>query len=522
MNVANILPGDEVKVELSYTELLVPTDGVYEFAYPTVVGPRYSNRPESAAPAAEQWIKNPYLPEGESVPYQFEIKANISGGMPIQDLVSTSHKIDVSYADASSAEIILAPQETNGGNRDFILRYRLEGEKIQSGLLLSQGGEENFFLAMVEPPKRVATAEIPAREYIFVVDVSGSMYGFPLEVSKTLIGELLGRLRPIDRFNVLLFSGGSKVLSPQSLPATPDQIKHIGSILSQEHGGGGTELLPALKTALALPREENISRTIVVITDGFVDCESETFDLVRENLGRANLFAFGIGSSVNRFIIDGMARAGKGEPFVVTDANHAAPIAERFRRYIEQPVLTGVNVAFEGFDAYDIEPQSVPDMFAERPIVVFGKWRGAPKGRIRITGHTGTGSFEHRLEPAVVRIESSNALRYLWARSRIATLSDYAGVRGGHESAAAITALGLKYNLLTKNTSFIAVDEVIRNPSGQSNSVKQPLPLPQGVSNFAVGNAIGVAPEPETYLLLGVMGLFLLGAYRKTTMRKVS
>ena len=292
MNVANIMPGDEIRVELKYTELLVPEDRVYEFVYPTVVGPRYSNQPAEGAPASEKWIENPYLHQGELPNYTFDIKVALAAGMPVSDIHCPSHKVDVGYEGASTAAVRLDRSERRGGNRDFVLRYRLAGEKIDSGLLLYKGEKENFFLLMMQPPKRVSTAQIPGREYIFIVDVSGSMHGFPLDISKRLMKDLIGNLRPTDKFNLLLFSGGSSVLSEHSLPATPENIASAVRLIEHQQGGGSTELLPALKRALSLPRAENYSRTVVIATDGYVTVEEEAFDLIRTNLGNANTPGF--------------------------------------------------------------------------------------------------------------------------------------------------------------------------------------------------------------------------------------
>ncbi|HET6420499.1 MAG TPA: VIT domain-containing protein, partial [Geobacteraceae bacterium] len=266
MNVANIMSGDEIRVELSYNELLVPTDGVYEFVYPTVVGPRYSNKTTAGASPSEKWVQSPYLHEGEQPPYEFDLKVNIASGIPLKEIASPSHRVDISYQDPSRASVRLAQGEKSGGNRDFILKYRLAGGAIESGLLLSRGEKENFFLLMLEPPKRVTAEQIPPREYIFVVDVSGSMYGFPLEISKKLLRNLIGHLRPTDRFNVLLFSGGSALMSDESVPATGENVTRALDVIDRQQGGGGTELLPALKRALAIPRIDGFSRTVVIAT----------------------------------------------------------------------------------------------------------------------------------------------------------------------------------------------------------------------------------------------------------------
>jgi len=495
MNVGNLLPGDEIKVELSYTELLVPTEGVYEFVYPTVVGPRYSNQPEAAAPANDKWVKNPYTRSGNAPNYTFDLTANLNTGVPVQEVASPSHKVNVNYSGQTCATINLEATEKTGGNRDYILRYRLAGGQIASGLLMYQGQEENFFLLMLQPPKRVTVEQIPPREYIFIVDISGSMHGFPLEISKELLRNLIGSLRPQDKFNVLLFAGSSSALSEtESLPATPANLKRAIDVIDNQRGGGGTELIPALKHALSLPRAPGCSRTIVMATDGYVSVEKEAFDLIRQRLGEANMFAFGIGSSVNRHLIEGLARAGMGEPFVITNPGAAKDEAEKFRRYIQSPVLTQIKLNYENFSVSAIKPPAVPDVLAERPVIVFGKWSGAAQGKITLSGRTGNGAYATSINVADVKPLASNAaLRYLWARHRIAALADYSQLQPGNELVEEVTNLGLKYNLLTAHTSFVAVDSKARRDGGKLTTVEQPLPLPQGVSDLAVGALQSVA-----------------------------
>jgi Ca-activated chloride channel family protein len=510
MNVANVLPGDQIRVELHYSELLVPTEGTYEFVYPTVVGPRYSKQEEETSAAGEAWVKSPYLHAGEKPAYRFGIETEISAGMPIDELSCPSHKTHVDWQGTGTARVALDPAEADGGNRDYILRYRLQGKQVQTGLLLYPGAggadAEKFFLLMVQPPQRVSPEQIPPREYIFVLDVSGSMAGFPLDTAKVLMRELIGALRPTDRFNVILFSGGSRLLAPQSLAATPDNLRAAIDEIDRQRGGGGTELGAALTQALELPGNTGVSRTTIVVTDGYIDAEDDAFERIRANLGRSNLFAFGIGSSVNRALIEGMARAGQGEPFVVTEPAEAPAAARRLKAYVESPVLTDVAVEAQGFGAYDVEPVAVPDLFADRPLIVFGKWRGAATGKFRITGVGGTGAFESEVDMATADAAAGHeALRYLWARARVARLAD--GGADSDETKKEVTHLGLTYDLLTEYTSFIAVHEVVRNAGGQGADIDQPLPLPEGVSDLAVGNSV---PEPELPLL-AALALLLLG-----------
>ncbi len=517
MKVANVLPGDTIAVELKYTELLVPTDRVYEFVYPTVVGPRYSEKRESQASPGDEFVKAPYTHQGEPPRSEFHLSGVVSTGVPLQELTSSSHQVVVRSSNAGRADLVLADSERLGGNRDFILRYRLAGEEIASGLLLFQGRDENFFLLMAEPPQAVEPDEMPRREYIFVIDVSGSMYGYPLDTAKQLMTDLASVLRPSDVFNVVVFADGSETFSPTSVAATRFNLNRALQFVGRKSGGGGTRLLDGLSRAVALPREPATSRSVVLITDGYIDAEADVFDYIREQRDDINVFAFGIGSSVNRLLIEGVARAGLGEPFIVTGPEEAAAAASRLRRYIDSPVLTGIDVKFQGFDAYDVEPGTVPDLFASRPIVVFGKWRGSLAGSIEISGNTGRGPYQASVPVSPANLDASHAaLRHLWARNRIAELSDFGSRAPDEERVAAITSLGLTYGLLTRYTSFIAVQEIVRT-TDSGDDVDQPLPLPAGVSDLAVGVTSGSEPG---IVWLAVMATAVLGYLRLLAMRR--
>lgn len=501
MNLANIMPQDEIEIELRYTELIIPTDGVYQFVYPTVVGPRYGS--EGNTQGAAPRTTSSKQPTGS-----FQISTNLYAGLPINEFRSTSHHLEAEWVNPANARMQLSDPDGKNANRDFVLRYRLSGEQINSGLLLYQGQDENFFLYMAQPPTTVKPDEIPPREYTFVVDVSGSMEGFPLNTSKRLLQELIGALRPTDFFNVVLFSGDSTLLSNEPLPANRENLEKALFLIDQQRGSGGTELLQAMQQAMASPRQANMSRSIIVITDGYISAEKELFDYIRQNLGNTNVFSFGIGSSVNRYLIEGVAKAGMGEPFVILNEEEAVLTAGKFREYIENPVLAGVKITTDGFETYDVQPMNQPDLFARRPIIMFGKWRGTPSGTVTLSGWTGKGEYSSTVDVGNFAVSEDNrAIQYLWARTKIAELSDYGSNRPDEARRKEITDLGLKYNLLTQYTSFIAVREKIVNPNADASDVNQAVPLPDGVMEMGVGS------EPELMLMLliaaiaGVVGL---------------
>lgn len=532
MSVARILPGDEIEVQLHYSELLQPEDNVYQFVFPTTFGPRFGNQPK-----ATEAVANPFLTENQNSSVDFSLDLALSSGLPLQSVESPSHPIEIDFTSKQSAQLTWQGQSHDpGNNRDLIINYRLADQAIEGGLLLHEGKEENFLQLTLQPPARVTPDHIPPRDYLFVIDVSGSMRGFPLDTTKQLFRNLCADLRPSDTFNMLLFAGDSRTLSPAPLSATPEHVAKAITFLDKQSASGSTQLVSALQHAIAMPQERDGSRSLLVITDGFINFEAEAFELILKNLGRANLFAFGIGSSVNRHLIEGLAAVGQGEPFVVTKPSQSEAISERFQRYISAPVLTNIKVAKAGCQVHDFEPSQIRDLFANRPLSLTAKWSGKPQGTLTVSGITGGGeTWSQSLNLATAAKETGKehpSLRPLWARERAAHLSDYANLSGKKDTIAEVTNLGLKYSLLTPWTSFVAVDTVSRATQSTPKLSHQPNALPEGVSNSAITSSPsssiastntaplvknGSVPEPGPVALLLVTVFVIFFPRRRNT-----
>lgn len=488
MSVANIIPGDQIEVVLRYTENIIPEEGVYEFVYPTVVGPKYTGEQKNNTARAQNVA---YTPKGIMPTYDFDFAMQINAGLPIAGINCTSHKTIVTYSDSATGYLQLHPSESEGGNRDVVVRYTLTSEEIETGLLLHEGEEENHFMFTVQPPEKVELDEIPQREYLFVVDVSGSMHGFPLDVTKQLMRNLMGNLRPDDKFNLLLFASATNVYAQESVYANNKEVERAINMLSNSHGGGGTRLMHALDRVMEIPKcEEGLSRSVVIITDGYISVEKDVFDLIDKRSSEFNFYSFGIGNSVNRYLIEGLAHVGNTEPLFVMSSKEAGLKAEKFRQFISAPVLTDIHIDWGGLDVYDIYPSNINDVLAERPVVVTGKYRGEPSGEIKLTGIAGKEKYTAKHKAAYASNSTRNAgIIYLWARNKIRLLDDYIRLDGNDARIETVTQLGLKYNLMTNYTSFVAVDNQEVVSQGDPTSVSQPLSLPQGVPNSAIGQS---------------------------------
>lgn len=499
MSLANIKPKSTVFVRFKYTETLIPNKKIYEFVFPTLVGPRYATQEMADKDA---WVKNPYV-DKDAANYQgnkpsFSLDLKLNAGMPIKQASWFSHpSASVDYVSESTLTTTIVNSKNDAG--DFIFRFQLAGDQIASGLLLYEGDKENFFLYTVQPPSRPAQTAIPPRDYIFIVDVSGSMSGFPIEVSKKLINSILSGLSEKDRFNILLFAGSSEQFKNELVPASASSIKEAMNFINNQDGSGGTEILPALERSLNMLENGGRSSTVIIATDGLVTVEREAIALIEDNLGKANFFPFGIGSSSNRYIIEALANAGMSESFICATEDEALKKAAEFKEMVTNPILTDIKIQFNGMKVYDVLPKNVPDLFGDKPLVVFGKYKSAVDGKITVKGLNADGKFTREYNVTEGKQSSENeALKYLWARQKIKMLSDYNRAEPTGKTKNEIIELGLNYNLLTEFTSFVAVDD------NQDEASEKSVPPPP------ISNSSGAVPEPHEWTLI-IIGLFLLG-----------
>jgi len=496
MELANILPNETTEVTVEYSETLVPIDGVFAFTFPVVVGPRYG----------EGWV-----PGSEPSNLLTDVQLTMSPpclGLSSDLALTSSDTSDMTHAAASNC------------SSDIVIKFWFTEKAVGAQFLLSERDNEKYFSIAIQPPQRqlLDDSQILSREYMFILDVSGSMTGYPIDLSKKLMIKLLKEnIRPRDRLNILLFAGGQAVLNDEgSVEATPEEVDRAIAWLERSmKAGGWTDLLPALKKAFGFKVfDQSMARTIIIMTDGYVTVEKEAFDVVRENLGQGNVFVFGIGSSVNRYLIEGLARVGYGSPFVVSKESEGDEVVKKLQKYIDTPVLTSLRLSFEGqFKAYDLEPPYLPDVFASRPIQVVGKWEGQLDGHVRLAGLLAGGSaWSFEADLAAVRMTTHPTVPLLWARSRIAVLGDYASVNVNNTRE--ITDLGLEYALMTQYTSFVAVDSdptlpnlcQVANKSNREDRVPDEIDQMTRFANSMLGpNADASSSSKPTRCLVGIL-----------------
>jgi Ca-activated chloride channel family protein len=412
--------------------------------------------------------------------------------VPIQTVTSTLHDVDIMHTGAGTATVKLR-NEAEIPNKDFILKYEVAGAKIEDAVLSqsapanSKLGPGGYFTFILQPPARVAAEDVTPKELVFVLDTSGSMFGYPLETGKDLISRALDELYPGDTFNIITFAGDTRVLFPEPVYPTAENIRKAKELLSTRTGGGGTEMMKAIRAALDPSDAQDHLRVVCFVTDGYVGNDMEIIGEIQKH-SNARVFSFGIGNSVNRFLIEGMAKAGRGDSEVVSLNDKADAAAHRLYEHLRSPLLTDVSIDWNGLPVTDVYPKRLPDLFSGKPLVITGRYMAAAKGTIRLRGNQ-TGEKINREIPVTFSAEPTdqNLLASLWARRKIDDLmsADWSGLQAGSmkpEMQQEITQLGLDYRLMTQFTSFVAVEERVITKDGQPQRVEVPVEMPDGVN----------------------------------------
>jgi Ca-activated chloride channel family protein len=519
--VTNILPGQRIEVTISYVETLEYENGSYSFVFPMVVGRRYipgepvGKQGGGWSPDTDQVpdasrITPHVAPKETRAGHDLSIEVNIETGVPFTNLRSTQHEIIALRRDTHSGFVRLADKAVIP-NKDFILAYDVADADLQDGLVTHRTGSDGYFMLILQPPKRITPEQVTPKELVFVLDTSGSMRGFPIKKAKETMELALDGLYPGDAFNLITFSGDTHILFPEPVRATPANLSKAKEFLASRSGSGGTEMMQAIRAALAPSNSTGHMRIVCFMTDGEVGNDLQIISEIQKH-PNARVFAFGIGTSVNRFLLDGMAQEGRGAVEYITLVDDAAGAARRFHERIRNPWLTDITIEWSGLPVTHVLPQRIPDLFSAKPVVICGRYTRGGHALARLRGKSGGVEVIRNLEVPLPERESRNGvLAKLWARSRIDDLmrQDYAGVQVGtprDDVRDAIIQLGLDQRLMTQFTSFVAVEEKTVTQGGKTRRVEVPVEMPEGVSDVeADETGVGVAHGLAGGMVMGVL-----------------
>jgi Ca-activated chloride channel family protein len=540
--VAHLVPGQPITVEISYAHVVPKRDGAYHFHFPMVVGPRYlpADRSTDGDPPplqVGQWnlpasppVGGLSAPPAAIDPERVHIEVHLDGGRAVRGLSSPSHGLDVQRPSAAARVVRLASGRTID-NQDFVLHYRLSDDHAASVGATAwrdpEGEADGVVSLLVEPPAGAPEAQVTPREMVFVLDCSGSMHGEPMDASKRFMRRALETLRPGDHFRVIRFSDSASAFNAHPLPATPENLRRASTFIDQLEGQGGTEMTWGIRAALDPAPIPGAMRIVVFLTDGYIGNDVDVVRMVRARRGETRLFSFGIGRSVNRYLLEEMARAGRGLARFVRPEEDAEGAADRLAERLRAPYLTDVAVDWGKAPVFDATPARLPDLFLGESVRVLARYRcstgGADCGTHRVTvrGRVAGQPVSLPLDVTLPRsAPDADALPIVWARGQIADRM-HTYLTPGLEPAARETVqeevvqLGLTHQLVTQWTSFVAVADRVVNPAPEAVA-RADVAVPQvsGVSQHAYPQFSGSgAPEPHEY---AAMLLLMLMAWMAT------
>lgn len=552
--IANLMPGLPITVTLKYTQSVPKVEGDYELVLPLIVGPRYQSGNAGEPPVimddgvaigqAEVSASDPFgkweieeLPPyppvaGLNLPQHIEedrvsIKVKINAAMPVLAVYSDTHALEVT-GDEHMKDVSLAAGRVID-NSDFVLRYQLSGRDTQAGFLSSSTEKGGFFSLLIEPPAAPQEEQITPREMVFVLDTSGSMSGLPIAASKTFMRHALENLRPTDYFRIIQFNNNAQEYMSSPVSASPRHIQDGLTYVDGLYASGGTEMHTAITQAFRVAPEPGTLRIVVFLTDGYIGSEASVLQQINTNIGEARIYAFGMGTSVNRFLLSEMGRAGRGFARFLDPTENADDVARQLATRLESPVLTDINIDWDDMNVSDITPAIIPDLFAGDSIRIQGQFHDTGTHTVRVKGKVKGHAATMPLQITLPSAKSSEraemeqeSIPLIWARSRIADYMRQINMPArlreddltDDKLKQKVVRLGLDFSLMTKWTSFVAVSKKVVNTNPEKNKNTQvPLSMVKGVSHLAYGG--GSTPEPATMGGLMVLGLMGAAALRR-------
>ncbi|MBP7862239.1 VWA domain-containing protein [bacterium] len=505
-SVANIEPGKEVEITIKYKDLLLFENGKYSFAFPTVVGPRFI----PGSPTAK--TGNGWAPDTDQVPdaskitpllapkdtragHDISISVNLDSGVPYSNLKSSLHEVDVFSKDSNHAQVSLKDKSAIP-NKDFVLSWNVSQDQISSGYITHRNAKEHdgsgFFTLMLLPPKSVTPDKVAPKEMIFLIDCSGSQNGPPLNKAKEALNHIIDHMNPNDTFQIITFNNQNSLLFDRPEVSSTQMKEKAKAFIEGLQARGGTWMAPAVEKVCSIPPDNNRLRIVTFMTDGYVGNDMQILDLVKKHRGTSRWFPFGTGNSVNRFLIDGIAKEGGGEPEYVLLNAKAGEVGEKFYKRIASPVLTDVAVKFEGLDAKEVFPKAVSDVWAQKPLYIKGRYTKPGAGTVTLTGFSQGAPYSKSMKVIFPESNPANSgIASVWARAKVDRLmsEDWMGVQSGNMNAELkneIVDTALAYHIMTQFTSFVAVEEKYVTEGGKSKLVPVPVEMPEGVSHEAV------------------------------------
>jgi len=432
----------EKRVQISYTEVLKADAGLVRYLYPL---------------NTEKFSRDPLN--------DVSIAVRIESQAPILNVYSPSHKISVRKEAAGAARAGYEDRDVRP-DKDFLLYYSLSKDDVGLSFMNWEGEDGAFFMLLASPRFAAPGEKAVAKNVVLVLDSSGSMEGTKMSQARAAARFILGRLDGRDAFTVIDFDDGVTAFSDALLPATAANVGRALKFVDAIEDSGGTNVNDALLGALARMRNGERPGYVLFLTDGLPTVgTTDTADIVK-NLGKANdrrsrIFVFGVGDDVNTQLLDRISSDHRGASVYIAESENIESAVSGFYEKISSPVLSELNVEFEGLETSQVYPRVLPDLFKGSQLVLVGKYKGEGPVSVVLTGRAGGERKRFVLERRpLTGSDRAGFLPRLWATRRIGYLLEEIRLQGqSAELADEIRRLGLKYGIVTPYTSFLVTEK---------------------------------------------------------------
>ena len=510
-SVANIGPHETVIVQIEYQETVRQSSGTYSLRLPLVVAPRYIPAPivqnvefndtgatitTTPSVTDAEKISPPVLdPRLHPKTNPVAITISLNPGFELGGVSSLYHPIKT---DEATHTITLADGVVPA-DKDFALEWTAKGTAPQAGLFSETVNGKTYLLGYVTPPVTQPASAAKPRETVFVIDNSGSMEGPSMLQAKDSLIYGLSQLKPGDLFNVIRFDDTMDQLFPAPVAADKENIDRAKAFVSALTANGGTEMIPPLKAALVDNNPDDTShiRQVVFVTDGAVSNEQEMFATLSAKRGRSRVFMVGIGSAPNSYLMNRAAELGRGTFTQIGDAAEVTAKMQDLYSKIGNPAVTELKAVLEGNPA-KITPDMLPDLYRGEPVLLMAE-ATSQTGTLRISGNIGDQPWE--VTVPVAKASPGKGISKLWARRKIADfeVASTLGTITADESVKQILKTALEHQLVSSQTSLVAIDKTPKRPAGEKlTRADIPLNLPAGWDYDSVfGEQEAVTPDEE-------------------------
>ena len=493
--IANIGPGEVVVVQIEFQSKLLPKDGSWELRVPLVSAPRFDlptieeNIKFGNAGFSNAKINSDYnenidvkVLEEEELFNPVEISIDLNTGFELNSLKSAFHKVDIEKLTNGHHRINLPGPISS--DRDFVLRWTAKDKDTQTSLFKETKGEYDHLLLTLNPPLTNKNNHSPKREIIFIQDISGSMSGEPMKQSKIGLEMAIKRLKPNDKFNIVLFNDRYSSYARTPVLATAKERDKAIRYVRRLSAENGTDMYPALSFSLNNFRSnKSVLKQLIFLTDGAVTEETKLFSLINSKLKTSRLFTIGIGSAPNSFFMTRAAEIGRGSHIHIGDMSEISVRMEELFNKIENPAITDLELILpKGFKA-EVYPNPLPDLYVGDPLSIAIRGKNA-SGMAQITGNIGNQKWVAKipLDQGAKQI----GIAKLWAREKISNLERNRVSLNPNENQKAhmdrkLLQTALNYGLVSRLSSMVAVDITPSRPVGvELGSTKLKAAIPDG------------------------------------------